>query len=533
MTTPEEYSDFSKIKHRVPALIDGVRLDKHLGDILKNESISREKVKKLIKDGLVTVDDKICTKPKNKIFTGMKIVITIPQVQNDIIPEEGDVEILHRDNDLIVINKEAGLTVHPCPSCPEGTLVHRLAHSVPQITQMEGFRPGIVHRIDKDTSGLLIVALNEKTRLTLSEAFAERTISKEYLALVHGTPPESGEIMEPIGRDPKMKIRMAVVPDSKEAHSSFRTLYSDPKGKFSLVAVKISTGRTHQIRVHMSHIGYPIWGDTLYGGGVKENSPLAPYASRQMLHAWKLDFKHPTTKETMSFTCQPPQDFIALIERLTLSVQRVALTGMPGCGKSVVLSALAEKGIATWSADAIVSKLYENGADGWYVLRGRFGTDVSPDEGPVNRKALFARMQEKKSSRNEVQQLVHPLILHDLMRFWQEHSADPFAVAEIPLLHESHWDRDVDIIAGIRCDKESRQSRLQNIRGWNEDLIATMDSWQWTEDDKMKACHIILENNGSLEALNQSVDKFIDAIMRVRTKKLQQTIDAITVLWNN
>ncbi|MEZ0576620.1 dephospho-CoA kinase [Halodesulfovibrio aestuarii] len=532
MTTPEEYSEFPHFTHSVPANIDGVRLDKHLGDFLKNEVVSREKIKKLIKDGFVTINEKKCTKPNTKVFSGMKISVTIPEVQNELIPEEGDINILHRDDDLIVINKEAGLTVHPCPSCPEGTLVHRLAHSIPEITKMEGFRPGIVHRIDKDTSGLLIVALNEKTRLALSEAFAARTISKEYLAIVHGTPPESGEIKEPVGRDPKMKIRMAVVPNAKEAHSAYRTLYSDPKGKFSLVAIKIFTGRTHQIRVHMSHIGYPLWGDTLYGGGVKEDSPLAPFASRQMLHAWKLNFEHPTTKKQMSFTCQPPQDFIALIERLTLAVQRVALTGMPGCGKSVVLSALAEKGIATWSADAVVHKLYENGADGWYVLRGRFGSEVSPDDGPVNRKALFARMQEKKSNRNEVEQLVHPLILHDLMLFWQEHAADPFAVAEIPLLHESHWDREVDIVAGIRCSEDSRQNRLQEIRGWNDDLIATMDSWQWAEDDKMKACHIILENNGSLEELNNAVDKFIEAIMRVRAKKLQQTVEAITTLWS-
>ncbi|SIO30037.1 dephospho-CoA kinase [Halodesulfovibrio marinisediminis] len=532
MTTPEEYSEFSKFEHRVPSHVDGVRLDKHLGDILKNEAVSREKIKKLIKDGFVTIDDKKCTKPNTKIFPDMSISITMPVVENSIVPEEGDIDILHRDNDLIVINKEAGLTVHPCPSCPEGTLVHRLAHSIPEITQMEGFRPGIVHRIDKDTSGLLIVALNEKTRLALSEAFASRTVSKEYLALVHGTPPKSGEIKEPIGRDPKMKIRMAVVPNTKEAHSEFRTLYSDPKGKFSLVAVKIYTGRTHQIRVHMSHIGYPLWGDTLYGGGVKANSPLAPFASRQMLHAWKLNFEHPATKEQMSFTCHPPQDFINLIERLTLSVQRVALTGMPGCGKSVVLSALAKKGIATWSADTIVHKLYEHGADGWYVLRGRFGSEVCPDEGPVNRRALFERMQESKASRNEVEQLVHPLILHDLTCFWQEHSADPFAVAEIPLLHETHWDREIDIVAGVRCEGTSRQNRLKKNRDWSDDLIATMDSWQWAEDDKMKACHIIIENNGSLEALNQSVDKFIDAIMRVRAKKLQQTIDAITALWS-
>ncbi|MCT4534142.1 dephospho-CoA kinase [Halodesulfovibrio sp.] len=532
MTTPEEYSDFSKFELLVPTHADGSRLDKHLGDALKNEAVSREKVKKLIKDGLVTIDGNICKKPNTKIFSGMKLTVSMPVVHTTIIPEEGNIDILHRDDDLIVINKEAGLTVHPCPSCPEGTLVHRLAHSIPEITQMEGFRPGIVHRIDKDTSGLLIVALNEKTRLALSEKFAARTISKEYLALVHGTPPASGEITEPIGRDPKMKIRMAVVPNAKEAHSEYRTLYSDPKGKFSLVAIKIFTGRTHQIRVHMSHIGYPLWGDTLYGGGVKDDSPLAPFASRQMLHAWKLNFEHPTTNATMSFTCQPPEDFTALIERLTLSVQRVALTGMPGCGKSVVLSALAEKGIATWSADAVVHKLYENGADGWYVLRGRFGTDVSPDDAPVNRRALLAKMQEKQSSRNEVEQLIHPLLRHDLMLFWKNHAADPFAVAEIPLLHESHWDREVDIIAGVRCDTEARQGRLQNIRGWSDDLIATMESWQWSEENKMNACHIILENNGTLEALNKSVDKFIEAVMRVRAKKLQQTVEAITTLWS-
>ncbi|MCG8530197.1 MAG: dephospho-CoA kinase [Desulfovibrionales bacterium] len=531
MTTPEKYTEFSDFEHTVPAHIDGIRLDRHLGDIFKDEALSREKLKRLIKDGHVTIDGKPCTKPNTKIFGGMAITVSMPDVQTEIIPEEGDIDILHRDDDLIVINKEAGLTVHPCPSCPEGTLVHRLAHSFPEISKMEGFRPGIVHRIDKDTSGLLIVALNEKTRLALSEAFSERTISKEYIALVHGTPPKSGVIREPIGRDPKMKVRMAVVPNAKEAHSEFRTLYSDPKGKFSVVAVKIFTGRTHQIRVHMSHLGFPIWGDTLYGGGVKSDSPLAPYAQRQMLHAWKLSFTHPATGAELSFTCPPPQDFTTLIEKLTLAVQRVALTGMPGCGKSVVLTALAQKGIATWSADKIVHTIYEHGADGWYILRGRFGSDVSPDDGPVDRKALFAKMQEKPSIRNEVEQLIHPLILHDLYEFWNAHLADEFAVAEIPLLHESHWAKEVDIIAGVRCNTAERQNRLQEHRNWNDDLIATMDSWQWPEDKKMNACHIILENNGTLEALNKSVDKFIEAIQRVRKKKLQQTVNTITDLW--
>ena len=533
MTTSEEYSEFSKVEHLVPEGVNGIRLDRHLGDSLKNEAVSREKIKRLIKDGLVVVDGKKCTKPNTKIFSGMNITVALPEVQTSIVPEAGELETLHRDDDLIVINKEAGLTVHPCPSCPEGTLVHRLAHIFPEITRMEGYRPGIVHRIDKDTSGLLIVALNEKTRLALSEAFAERTVQKEYLALVHGVPPESGTIEEPIGRDPKMKVRMAVVKNGKEAHSEFRTLYTDPKGKFSLVAIKIFTGRTHQIRVHMSHIGHPLWGDTLYGGGVKNDSPLAPYASRQMLHAWKLNFAHPITGKELSFTCAPPQDFITLIEKLTLKVQRVGLTGMPGCGKSVVLSALAEKEIATWSADKTVHEIYENGADGWFILRGRFGSEVSPDDGPVNRKALFARMQEKPSIRQEVEQLIHPLIRHDLNLFWEEHAADPFAVAEIPVLHESHWEKEVDIIAGVRCDKEARQSRLQDIRGWSDDLIATMDSWQWAEEDKMNACHIIIENNGTLEALNNAVDKFIEAIMRVRGKKLQQTVDNIIALWND
>ncbi|MEG6594176.1 RluA family pseudouridine synthase, partial [Desulfovibrio sp. 1188_IL3213] len=253
-----------------------------------------------------TVDGLPEKRPAAKVHMGQAVILNLPEHQGSLQPEEGHLELLWQDAHLVVCNKPAGLTVHPCPSCPEQTLVQRLLGRFPQLSRLEGQRPGIVHRLDKDTSGLLVVALTESDRLTLSEAFAERQVHKEYLALVSGLPPLEGQCREPLGRHPTAKIKMAVVPENRggrQAFTEWRRLWSTDDNSVSLLAVRIHTGRTHQIRVHMAHMGHPLLGDRLYAP--KAVQDMAP---RQMLHAWRLNFTHPASGEDMRFTCPPPQD---------------------------------------------------------------------------------------------------------------------------------------------------------------------------------------------------------------------------------
>ena len=232
---------------------------------------------------------------------------------------------------MLVVVKPAGLTTHPAPGEPGPTLVNHLLHGWPDIAAatsgMDGQRPGIVHRLDKDTSGLMAVARTEAARLALSESFAGRRTFKVYLALVHGTPePRQGVIDAPMGRHPSRKTLMAVLPKGgREARSEYRVLWTGPRGLASLVAVRIHTGRTHQIRVHMAHIGHPLLGDAAYGP--RENAEwarrpdrLARMAPRQMLHAFYLSVPHPATGEPVTRWLAPPEDFRALLAGLDLRV---------------------------------------------------------------------------------------------------------------------------------------------------------------------------------------------------------------------
>ena len=216
---------------------------------------------------------------------------------------------LQKDGDLWVFCKPAGLPTHPGTG-HEDSLSSRLAARAGDAP----FRPTPVHRLDKDTSGLLLVALDEPTRLRMSEAFARREVHKEYLALVQGVPPQTGTCREPLGRHPTAKVKMAVVPENrggKAAHSDWRVLWSSPRKDFSLVAVRIHTGRTHQIRVHLAHIGHPILGDTVYG-----NKKPVPGLTGQCLHATGLRFIHPRTGQPVELTCPRPEEFERMLEKL-------------------------------------------------------------------------------------------------------------------------------------------------------------------------------------------------------------------------
>lgn len=513
----------------------GTRLDQYLSDALTEHSISRERIKKAIKEGNVLVNKGRCTKPNTRVCTGMQIEVDIDFDTSSLVPEDAPITVLYKDQHLVVLNKQPGLTVHPCPSCPTGTLVHRVLHHFPELASMEGFRPGIVHRLDKDTSGIIVIALTETARLALSEAFALRTMHKEYLALTMGVPEHETDTIEvPIGRHPSIKVKMAPVKleqGGRPAHSDYRVLHADSAANYALVAVRIHTGRTHQIRVHMSHIGHPLWGDSTYGGGVSESSPFAPLAARQMLHAWKIAFTHPVTGEEMQFTCPPPDDFMQLATALSARTQRVVLTGMPGCGKSALLSTLEERGIPVWTADGIVHSLYAMGGDGWHFLRGRYGDRFAPVDGPVDRSALFEGMCESVSIRREVEACIHPIVRHDLLAFWKTHADRPVAAAEVPLILEAGWQEDADLLVGVNCPREIRAARLAEHRNWNDDMLAVMESWQWSEKDKMGACDIVVDNSGTREALSANADKLLESLTRRREDKRKALQDRLTTIF--
>ncbi|MCL8495648.1 RluA family pseudouridine synthase [Apilactobacillus sp. F1] len=285
-----------------------VRLDKSLTDNV--EDLSRSRAKSLIEDGLVLVDGQK-KKAKYDVKDGDVIQVTIPEPETmNVEPENIDIDIVYEDDDVIVVNKPQGMVVHPSPGHPDHTLVNALLYHSPLSTINGTYRPGIVHRIDKDTSGLLMVAKNNYAHESLSKQLKDKSNIREYIALVHGNIKEnSGVINAPIGRSKKDRKKQAIVDDGKNAVTHFKVLERFG-GEYTLVSCILETGRTHQIRVHMKYIGHPLAGDPLYGpkNTLKGNG--------QFLHAKKLGFVHPKTNEQMIFEAPLPEIFEQTITKL-------------------------------------------------------------------------------------------------------------------------------------------------------------------------------------------------------------------------
>ena len=287
----------------------GTRLDKYVGE--KCPELSRTYAQRLIADGYVTVNDRV-VKPGLKLSIGDRLRVAIPPTTPGLLlPEAIPLNIIYENDDLLVVDKPAGLTVHPAPGHPSHTLVNAILSHFPDLADVnDSLRPGVVHRLDKDTSGVMLVAKNRTAQLNLADQFKTHSVFKAYLVLVKGhLTPESGIIEAPMGRDPRNRKRMAVVADGKEARTEYRVIkYMD---NYTLLEVMPETGRTHQIRVHLSAIGYPVVGDKVYG--VKSS-----YLSRQFMHACRLGFKLPSTGEYVEFTSELPPDLeqaLSTIER--------------------------------------------------------------------------------------------------------------------------------------------------------------------------------------------------------------------------
>ena len=288
----------------------GERLDKA---IKKQETeISRTRLQKLIEEGKVKVNGKI-EKNSYIVKIGDKILIEEEEPEEiELKPQEIPLDIIYEDNDIIVINKSKVLVVHPGNGNPDHTLVNAvMAKCKGSLSGIGGkIRPGIVHRLDKDTSGLIVVAKNDKAHIGLSEQLKKKEMKKTYIALVRGNIQENeATIQMPIGRSTKDRKKMAVTKKGKEAITHFKVLKR--YGKYTLVEVKIETGRTHQIRVHMAEIGHPVVGDMVYSNGKNEFG-----VEGQMLHAKQLIFQHPITQEKITLTAPLPEYFEKVLEQL-------------------------------------------------------------------------------------------------------------------------------------------------------------------------------------------------------------------------
>jgi len=294
------------------------RLDSYLS---LYSGLSRSQIQRLIQEGCVFVSGRP-GKKDHKVKPGESVVLLLlPPEPSELRPEAIPLDILFEDSSLIVLNKEPGMVVHPSPGHSSGTLVHALLHHCPDLGGIRGpSRPGIVHRLDKDTSGLLVVAKTEAAHLFLSQQFKSRKVKKEYLSLVVGkVSPDRGEVEIPIGRSLKDRKRMGVrTAKARAAVTRYSVLerFSD----FTLLKVQPETGRTHQIRVHLAQLGHPIWGDQVYGGRRKDfigkeiRERIA--VRRQMLHAWRLGFLHPASKELLHFEAPLPPDFERVLQAL-------------------------------------------------------------------------------------------------------------------------------------------------------------------------------------------------------------------------
>jgi len=302
----------NKIKYIVKE--DSIRIDAYLSK--ENRELSRTMIQKLIEEGNVLVNNNK-VKASYKVALNDKIDVNIPEAKEiELKPEKIDLNVIYEDNDIIVINKPKGLVVHPANGNPDGTLVNALMEICKDSLSGIGgeIRPGIVHRLDKDTSGILVVAKNDKSHINLSEQIKNREMEKIYIALVRGHVKENeATINMPIGRSNGDRKKMAVNKNGKEAITHFKVLnrYEKNGNKYSLLEIKIDTGRTHQIRVHLAQIGYPVIGDYTYSNGKNEFGIVG-----QSLHSKSLRFRHPITEKEMYLEAELPQYFKEVIERL-------------------------------------------------------------------------------------------------------------------------------------------------------------------------------------------------------------------------
>lgn len=298
----------------------GDRLDAFLSEQFAD--LSRSRIQKLISQEQVVLNGVVCASKKVLVQAGDRIQVTIPDAEPlELQPEPIPLDILYEDNELLILNKPAGMVVHPAPGHTHGTLVNALlwhCRTETGTSTLSGIggvqRPGIVHRLDKDTTGAIAIAKSDRAHMQLQQQFQAKTARREYLGVVYGAPKtESGTVDAPIGRHPVDRQKMAIVPEDKGGRRAVTHWQIEERlGNYSLLKFALETGRTHQIRVHTTHIGYPIVGDPLYGSGrsIGVNLP------GQALHAWRLQLQHPVTGDTIAAIAPIPPHFTTLLDIL-------------------------------------------------------------------------------------------------------------------------------------------------------------------------------------------------------------------------
>jgi 23S rRNA pseudouridine1911/1915/1917 synthase len=318
---PEEYTVEAAT---VPRELNGMRLDAAAAKLFDRHS--RSKLQYWIAQGHLRVNSRITTVARHALRAGDEVRLRAPApAAAAAAPQKIRLDVVYEDADLVVLNKPAGLTVHPGAGRPDRTLLNALLHRYPQARRLD--RGGLVHRLDKDTSGLLVVALSERALRRLVEAMAARQVRREYDALVMGVMPSGGTVRAAIGRHPRDRVKMTVLASGRPAVTHYRVL--ERFAQHTHLRVKLETGRTHQIRVHLSHIRHPVLGDPVYGGRTQRGAGL-PEAlrqkianfPRQALHARELEFVHPASGAHLSFTREPPADFRELLEALRAHARR-------------------------------------------------------------------------------------------------------------------------------------------------------------------------------------------------------------------
>ena len=293
--------------HEFRVTVSESRLDQYLAGL--DTGMTRSRLSRLIVEGQVLVNGGPA-KPSHKVRAGDWISLSVPPPRSSsVCPQEIPVTVVYQDASVVVIDKPAGLAVHPGPGHPDMTLVNALLAMCPDIQGIGGeIRPGIVHRLDKDTSGLMMVAKTHQAHNDLSSQIKSRQVTKGYLALVEGTPKQlHGKVDAPVGRHPRRRTRMAVVVGGKEARTNYKVIHQ--VAGYSLLEIYLETGRTHQIRVHMAYLGHPLLGDTTYG----RSSSLV---NRHFLHAFHLGFKHPVNGESLEFKIDLPSDLTHVLDAL-------------------------------------------------------------------------------------------------------------------------------------------------------------------------------------------------------------------------
>ncbi len=300
----------ARVTRRVPDALAGLRLDKALARMFPEHS--RNRLQRWLKDGHVSLDSH-AAKPKQKIWGGERVEIRSQPGPADTAfrPEPIALDVVYEDDDVLVINKAAGLVVHPGSGNWKGTLLNALLHRAPQLAAIP--RAGIVHRLDKDTSGLLVVAKTLRAHTELVRQLQARTVKRDYLALVHGVVKQDGEVSAPLGRDPRHRTRMAVVPTGRAALTRFKVTRRFARA--TLLECSLATGRTHQIRVHMQSLGHPLVGDPVYRSK-RLDDPRTLQLRRQALHAVRLGFSHPVSGALKRFSVPLPEDLRSLLDSL-------------------------------------------------------------------------------------------------------------------------------------------------------------------------------------------------------------------------